>query len=157
MHVNSFTAIYFVVNIIPFLSLRIHVPWASLTASPVEITLSGMECVVTDRRHDAVYMSRARMAAAAAAASAAHDAHAATEPVLEAEELKRAAKSQGVSEAEADEGWVQSLITRIGANVSLIINDISIKYNLVRSRTLTHITLSMVMTVPGQSVCVCVC
>ncbi len=44
------------------------------------------------------------------------------------DEIQKAAKSEGVAEADADEGWVQSLITRILANISLTINGISLKY-----------------------------
>lgn len=47
---------------------------------------------------------------------------------LLSEELKRAAKVDGLESEDADESWIQALFTRILANVSFTINDLSLKY-----------------------------
>ena len=98
--------------------LRIHVPWTALTSRPVEVTLTGVEIVVS--RVGVHHPAAARRTVALAAADT-------SQPELsaqEAEELRRAASA----DADADETWFQSLITRIAANVSVKLNHFSVRY-----------------------------
>lgn len=98
--------------------LRIHVPWTALTSRPVEVTLTGVEIVMN--RVSAHQPAAVRRTVALAAADT-------SQPELsaqEAEELRRAASA----DADADETWLQSLITRIAANVSVKLNNLSVRY-----------------------------
>ncbi len=40
--------------------LRIHVPWTALTSMPVEVTLTGVELVLSNRKGEANYAVRPR-------------------------------------------------------------------------------------------------
>ena len=136
-------------------------PWTALTSMPVEVTLTGVELVLSNRKGEANYAVRSRAVGAvdhaqqqnanleisAQEVGSSHSGSLAAvfrlfirrsyhvhfkfsfKLTAPADELRNEAKKQANgADADADEGWVQSLITRIAANVSLELRGLTVKY-----------------------------
>ena len=97
---------------------RIHIPWSAILTKPVEVTLTGVECVLHFNPH-------------------ASDPQPATPPLTPTTQPAAAAGTDLV-EAESSGGWATDLILKILANLSITLHDLSIKYH-----ESTHTTLCL--------------
>ena len=98
--------------------LRIHIPWSAILTKPVEVTLTGVECVLHFNPH-------------------ASDPQPATPPLTPHSQPVAAGGSELV-ETESSGGWATDLILKILANLSITLHDLSIKYH-----ESTHTTLCL--------------
>ena len=98
---------------------RIHIPWSAILTKPVEVTLTGVECVLHFNPH-------------------ASDPQSATPPLTLHAHSPAAAGASELVEAESSGGWATDLILKILANLSITMHDLSIKYH-----ESTHTTLCL--------------
>ena len=96
---------------------RIHIPWSAILTKPVEVTLTGVECVLHFNPH-------------------ASDPKTATPPTTP--RTQPAVAGTEMAEAESSGGWATDLILKILANLSITLHDLSIKYH-----ESTHTTLCL--------------
>ena len=107
--------------------LRLHIPWAAITAKPVEVTLTGVECALTFNPKAKDDPTQAA-AGATSPPSTPHVDSGATGPVTPTAATSTSSAAAVEEDADASGGWASDLITKIIANLSITVNDLSLKY-----------------------------
>ena len=94
--------------------LRVHIPWSSITSAPVEVTFTGVEAVLTFNPN----------------ASKQPSAAAPTPPATPRASVPPGGPSTPTSASAEEEsgGWASELITKIIANLSIHVHELSLKY-----------------------------
>ncbi|KAI8506006.1 Vacuolar protein sorting-associated protein 13B [Branchiostoma belcheri] len=96
--------------------LRVHVPWARLGYEPVVITINTIECVL-----------KLRDASPAETESASSKTSTASSRASSVDRSKVKCQLTG-SDADLPPGYVQTLINRVVNNVSIVVNNLILKY-----------------------------
>ena len=101
-----------------------HIPWSSITTAPVEVTFTGVECVLNFNPHAATPSPSTNPTPPATPRSLPTP----SPTTLTSSSSSSSSSSQSDPPPEDSGGWASELITKIIANLSLTVADLSLNY-----------------------------